>query len=94
MSRRKKKSGLAYALGIVRVLILIPVTYEIIMHGLAKVQSTAITGADVNAIMNQEMSSLASVIVGMLVEFFAAYAILEICSILILRLANHKNRAF
>lgn len=91
MSRRKKKSGLAYALGIVRVLILIPVTYEIIMHGLAKVQNNAIAGGDVNAVMNQEMSSLASVIIVMLVEFFAAYAALEICSIVILRLVNHKD---
>lgn len=92
MSRRKKKSGLSYVLGIVRVLILIPVTYEIIMQGLTKVQNTGVTATDVNDIMNQEISSMAGVIVGMLVEFLVVYVVLELVSMVILRLAEHKKQ--
>lgn len=92
MSRRKKKSGLSYVLGIVRVLILIPVTYEIIMQGLTKVQNTGITATNVNDIMNQEISSMTGVIVGMLVEFLVVYVVLELVSMVILRLAEHKKQ--
>lgn len=92
MSRRKKKSGLSYVLGIVRVLILIPVTYEIIMQGLTKVHNTGITATNVNGILNQEISSMAGVIVGMLVEFLVVYVVLELVSMVILRLAEHKKQ--